>query len=124
MLLLLIFFSCKKKVIEVYPNIIGYWHRINWQGIEPCGTNALTIDNEGWGGYNNGNGQISGKAKIDDNDLYIGGDYIFTIVNVVDTNGVVSNPDPPSLCSNDNIQVSGLLRVINENGISWTFWRN
>ncbi|MBL1279638.1 MAG: hypothetical protein COA33_005175 [Fluviicola sp.] len=127
-LLLLILSSCKKSVVKTYPNIVGEWSWVNWCVI---GNNfkKLTVNTNGKGKFdsydsNSGVGETSeGKVKTNDDDLYVDGNYVFTIIEVIDTLGYIQNPNPPSFCSNDLIYVRGLLRVKVNNGSNQTYYK-
>lgn len=130
MALLLIAVGCKKNVIKSHPNISGTWHWVNWCDSNNHDDKDLNIDSKNAkGSYSIRNSMTgyeelySGKFKTDKNDVYIDGEFVFTIVEIVDTIGIISNPNPPSFCSNDDLQVSGILRIINRNGESETYWR-
>lgn len=128
--LLLMAVGCKKNVIKSHPNISGTWHWLNQCDANNYTNKDLNIDaNKGKGSYYihnslTGNDELySGKFKTENNDVYVDGEFIFTIIEIVDTIGVITNPNPPSFCSNDDIQVSGILRIINRNGESETYWK-
>lgn len=129
-ILLLALAGCKKNAIKTHPDIFGTWHWLNWCSENNYIDKDFNVDFNGKGGYQIYYGttgeseEYSGKVRTDDNDLYIGGEFVFTIVEVVDTVGVISNPYPPSFCNNDQIQVSGILRVLNKDGVAETYWKN
>ena len=129
-LLLFTLIGCKKNIIKSHPNISGTWHWINWCDVNNYDDIDLNIDSKnGKGSYYIHNSLTgydmvySGKFKTENDDVYIDGEFIFTIIEIVDTICVITNPNPPSFCSNDNIHVSGILRIINQNGESETYWR-
>lgn len=128
--LLLTIMGCKKNIIKSHPNISGTWHWLNWCDANNHTNKDLNIDSKnGKGSYYIHNSltgddeDYSGKFKTENNDVYIDGEFVFTIVEIVDTTDVISNPNPPSFCSYDDIQVSGILRIINQKGESETYWR-
>jgi hypothetical protein len=128
-LLLLSFTGCKKNVIKSHPDIFGTWHWINWCDSNNYNNKDLNIGSNAKGSYYIHNSLTgyeevySGKIKTYNDDVYIDGEFVFSIVEIVDTTGYLLNPNPPSFCSNDSIQVSGILRILNRNGESETYWK-
>ncbi len=96
--------SCKKKVTSIYPEIIG-----NWSGapshIDPCTYYSLTVKKNGKAIRSSGNDAIGelnyqkGIARIEENDLYIGGEFAFTIGEIKDSIGSLGPYN--QLCTSD-----------------------
>lgn len=129
-ILLSMIIGCKKNIIKSHPNISGTWHLVNWCSTKNYTYKDLNIDSKnGKGSYyihNSLTGEeenYNGKFKTENNDVYIDGELIFTVVEIIDTVGIISNPNPPSFCSDDDIQVSGVLKIIGRNGASETYWK-
>lgn len=128
--LLVALVGCKKNVIKSHPNIHGTWQWVNWCSENNYFDKTLHIDSKnGKGSYYIYSSMLgydelySGKFKTDNDDVYVDGEFVFTIIEIIDTNGIISNPNPPSLCSDDEIHVSGILRIINKAGDAETYWR-
>lgn len=129
-LILLVILSCKKNIVKTHPTIAGTWHWLNWCDSNNYTKKDLNIDSKsGKGAYyihNSLTGKESnynGRFKTENDDVYINGEFVFTIVDIIDTIGIYSNPNPPSFCSEDNFQVSGILKIINKNGEPETYWK-
>ncbi|MCJ8288238.1 MAG: hypothetical protein HRT58_02820 [Crocinitomicaceae bacterium] len=126
---LLLFSSCKKNAVEIYPELVGTWIRADWCQTESFDSASLVVEDEGKGKYNcyeyiTGGYTYSGKVKVKNDELYVDGDWVFKIIEVKDTVGYLYNPYPwTSLCTQDSVYVSGLLRVKGKHAVIRTFYR-
>lgn len=122
---LVLFSSCKRKAVKVYPQLAGTWNYAHWCQVDGSNTAVLVINSEGsgkytFGDYITGGYTYEGKAKIKNDELYVDGNGVFGITEVKDTVGYIYNPGPSTWCSPDSILVSGLIRT---NG-GWILYRD
>lgn len=130
LILLLCLVGCKKNAPKTHPEIVGTWHLLKWCDTNNYPKKDFNVDFRGKGSYQSINDSYNdeerfvGKVKTKNDKLFIRNHFIFTILSITDTTAILKNPYAPSMCGKDEIQVSGLLEVMNENGDRETYWKH